>query len=149
CARGAARHMRNRDPRLLIAIAMPWLLMFALLGQMHERYLVWGAVVSAVALGVSIRLSMIHFIISAASTAMIVHVMLTDRKIESTLRAIDVLRSARPYASALVLVCVAVYLWNMLSNRIPIFQARQAKSSKISSLSLGPASEQAAADGVL
>ena len=149
CARGAARHMRNRDPRLLIAIAMPWLLMFALLGQMHERYLVWGAVVSAVALGVSIRLSMIHFIISAASTAMIVHVMLTDRKIESTLRAIDVLRSARPYASALVLVCVAVYLWNMLSNRIPIFEARQAKSRKISSLSLGPASEQAAADGVL
>src|SRR5205809_2730312 len=44
CARGAARHMRNRDPRLLIAIAMPWLLMFALLGQVHERYLVWGAV---------------------------------------------------------------------------------------------------------
>src|SRR6266496_1184933 len=147
CAYGAARHTRNRDPRLLIAIAAPWLLMFALLGQMHERYLMWGAVISAVALGVSIRLSMIHFIISAASTAMIVHVMLTDRKIESTLRAIDVLRSARPYASALVLVCVAVYLWNMLSNRIPIFQARQAKSSKISSLSLGPASEQAAADG--
>jgi len=75
--------------------------------------------------------------------------MLTDRKIESTLRAIDVLRSARPYASALVLVCVAVYLWNMLSNRIPIFQGRQAKSSKIPSLSLGPTPEQAAADGVL
>ena len=53
--------------------------MFALLGQMHERYLVWGAVVSAVALGVSVRLSIIHFIISAASTAMIVHVMLVDK----------------------------------------------------------------------
>src|SRR6266496_899369 len=138
CARGVARHIRDRDPRALIAIAAPWLLMFALLGQMHERYLIWGAVVSAVALGVSVRLSMIHFIISAASTAMIVHVMLTDRKIESTLRAIDVLRSARPYASALVLVCVAVCLWNMLSNRIPIFEARQAKSRKICSLSLGP-----------
>src|SRR6266571_1046563 len=47
CALGAARHTRNRDPRLLIAIVMPWLLMFALLGQMHERYLVWGAVISA------------------------------------------------------------------------------------------------------
>ena len=44
-----------------------------------ERYLVWGAVVSAVALGVSVRLSIIHFIISAASTAMIVHVMLVDK----------------------------------------------------------------------
>src|SRR6266567_5220285 len=47
CARGLARHLRDRDPRVLIAIAAPWLLMFALLGQMHERYLMWGAVVSA------------------------------------------------------------------------------------------------------
>src|SRR6266480_749423 len=34
CVRGAARHRRNRDPRVLIAITAPWLLMFALLGQM-------------------------------------------------------------------------------------------------------------------
>src|SRR6266853_627085 len=105
---------RYRDPRVLIAITAPWLLMFALLGQMHERYLVWGAVISAVALGVSFRLSIIHFIISAASTAMIVHVMLIDKKLESTLRAIDVLNDIRSYASGLVLVCVAVCLWNML-----------------------------------
>src|SRR6266576_3160000 len=138
CARGAARHTRDRDPRLLIAIAMPWLLMFALLGQMHERYLVWGAVVSAVALGVSVRLSILHFIISAASTAMIVHVMLTDRKIESTLRAIDVLRSARPYASALVLACVAVCLWDALSVRLPIlFRSRRYRWLEAASLSLG------------
>src|SRR5204862_6581891 len=99
CALGAARHARNRDPRLLIAIVMPWLLMFALLGQMHERYLVWGAVVSAVALGVSLRLSVVHFIISAMSTAMIVHVMLIDKKLETTLRVVDLLHSVRPYAS--------------------------------------------------
>ena len=92
CARGLARHLRDRDPRVLIAIAAPWLLMFALLGQMHERYLMWGAVVSAVALGVSVRLSIIHFILSAASTAMIVQVMLTDKKLEATLPAIDVLK---------------------------------------------------------
>src|SRR5213595_3728471 len=108
CARGMARHLRTRDPRMLIAIAAPWLLMFALLGQMHERYLVWGAVVSAVALGVSIRLSIVHFIISVVSTAMIMHVMLIDKKLDSTLRAIDVLHSIRPYASVLVLGCVAL-----------------------------------------
>src|SRR5438445_10044934 len=34
CARGVAQHAHDRDPRLLIAIAMPWLLMFALLGQL-------------------------------------------------------------------------------------------------------------------
>jgi hypothetical protein len=137
CARGAARHMRNRDARVLIAITAPWLLMFALLGQMHERYLVWGAVVSAVALGVSIPLSIIHFVISAASTAMIVHVMLVDKKLDATLRAIDVLHDIRPYASVLVLVCVAVYFWDALGWRIPAFRRGAVKTATTPSLSLG------------
>jgi hypothetical protein len=141
CAYGAARQVRDRDPRVLIAITAPWLLMFALLGQMHERYLVWGAVVSAVTLGVSLRLSIIHFIISAASTAMIVHVMLIDKKLEATLWAIDLLKHVRGYASVLVLACVAVYLWNTLP--LPVFQRRAVRSAGAPSLSLGPEPEEA------
>jgi hypothetical protein len=141
CAYGAARQVRDRDPRVLIAITAPWLLRFALLGQMHERYLVWGAVVSAVALGVSLRLSIIHFIISAASTAMIVHVMLIDKKLEATLWAIDLLKHIRGYASVLVLACVAVYLWNTLP--MPAFQRRAARLARTPSLSLGPEPEEA------
>jgi hypothetical protein len=144
CSLGAARHSRNRDPRLLIAIATPWLLMFALLGQMHERYLMWGAVVSAVALGVSLRLSTVHFIISAMSTAMIVHVMLIDKKLETTLGVVDLLRSVRPYASGLLLVCVAVCLWDTISTRVPVFQRgrRQARPEEVPALSPGPAPEE-------
>jgi len=141
CASGAARQVRDRDPRVLIAITAPWLLMFAQLGQMHERYLVWGAVVSAVALGVSLRLSIIHFIISAASTAMIVHVMLIDKKREARLWAIDLLKHIRGYASVLVLACVAVYLWNTLP--MPAFQRRATRSARTPSLSLGPEPEEA------
>src|SRR6266478_192606 len=103
CARGLARHLRDRDPRVLIAIAAPWLLMFALLGQMHERYLMWGAVVSAVALGVSVRLSIIHFILS----------------------------------------CIAVYLWETISTRIPAFRHGEVRSGATPSLSLGPEPEEA------
>ena len=143
CARGMAQHLRARDPRTLIAIATPWLLMFALLGQMHERYLMWGAVVSAVALGVSIRLSIVHFIISVVSTAMIMHVMLIDKKLDSTLRAIDALHSIRPYASVLMLGCVALYLWNALPVRIQVFQRGSAKAARAPSLSLGPEPEEA------
>jgi hypothetical protein len=143
CARGLARHLRDRDPRVLIAIAAPWLLMFALLGQMHERYLMWGAVVSAVALGVSVRLSIIHFILSAASTAMIVQVMLTDKKLEATLPTIDVLKHIRPYGSIVVLSCVAVYLWETISTRIPAFQHREIRSGATRSLSLAPEPEEA------
>ena len=142
-ARGLTRHLRARDPRALIAIAAPWFLMFALLGQMHERYLTWGAVVSAVALGVSVRLSIIHFIISIASTAMIVHVMLIDKKLDPTLRAIDFLQGVRPYASFVVLACVAVYVWDALALRIPVFQHREVRSGTTPSLSLGPEPEEA------
>jgi hypothetical protein len=143
CARGTARHLRGRDTRVLIAIAAPWLLMFGLLGQMHERYLMWGAVVSAVALGVSIRLSIVHFVISIVSAAMIVHVMLIDKKLDSTLRAIDLLHVIRPYASVLVLACVAVYLWHALPVRAPVFQRGSAKGARTPSLSLGPEPEEA------
>jgi hypothetical protein len=143
CARGAAQHLRNRDPRALIAIAAPWLLMFALLGQMHERYLMWGAVVSAVALGVSIRLSIVHFIISAASTAMIIHVMLVDKKLDATLRAIDVLDGIRLYASVLVLLCVVLYFWDALGWRIPALRRRAAKAVTTHSVPLGPEPKEA------
>ena len=143
CARGLARHLRDRDPRVLIAIAAPWLLMFALLGQMHERYLTWGAVVSAVALGVSVRLSIIHFILSAASTAMIVDVMLTDKKLDATLPAIDLLKHIGPYASIVVLTCVAVYLWETIATRIPAFRHGEVRSGATPSLSLAPEPEEA------
>jgi hypothetical protein len=143
CARGLARHLRDHDARALIAIAAPWLLMFALLGQMHERYLMWGAVVSAVALGVSVRLSIIHFIISIASTAMILHVMLIDKKLQATLPAIDALKHIRPYGSLVVLGCVAVYLWDTLSIRVLIFQPRDIRSGATPSLPLGPEPEEA------
>ena len=139
--RRRATGSRSRRSRVLIAITAPWLLMFALLGQMHERYLMWGAVVSAVAMGVSLRLSIIHFIISAASTAMIVHVMLIDKKLETTLWAIDLLKHIRGYASVLVLACVAVYLWNTVP--IPAFQRRARRSTRTPSLSLGPEPEEA------
>jgi len=99
--------------------------------------------VSAVALGVSIRLSIVHFIISAASTAMIVHVMLTDKKLDATLRAIDVLQGVRPYASGLVLACVAIYLWDALALRIPAFQRRDARTATATSLPLAPEPEEA------
>ena len=142
CARGAAWHRRNRDPRLLIAIAMPWLLMFALLGQMHERYLMWGAVVSAVAFAVSIRLSVLHFIISFASLTMIAHVMLIDKKLHSTLGAIELLNVLRPYASGLVLACVAACLWDALAVRPTLFQSRRYRWLEPASLSLGTAAEE-------
>ena len=125
CALGAARHARARDSRLLIAIVTPWLLMFALLAQMHERYLLWGAVLSSVALGVSVRLTVVHFVLSLMSATMITQVLLMDKKLGPTLSTIDFLERARPIASFLLLICVAIYFREVLSNRAPLFPARR------------------------
>ncbi len=122
CGLGAARHARRRDPRLLIAIAAPWLAMFALLPQMHERYLLWGAVVSAVALGVSLRLTTLHFLFSIMSATMITQVLLMDKKLGPTLSTIDFLERIRPIPSCLLLLCVALYFREALSTRPPYFR---------------------------
>jgi len=111
CARGAARLAGNRDTGILTALATPWLLMFMLLGQMHERYLMWGAIVSAAAFGTNARLSLVHFLFSAASAMMIVNVMLMDKQTEATLPAIHFLGEATPWGSSIVIVSTCVYLW--------------------------------------
>ena len=53
---------------------------------------------------------------------MIVQVMLTDKKLEATLPTIEVLKHIRPYGSIVVLTCIAVYLWETISTRIPAFR---------------------------
>jgi len=122
CALGAARHARDRDPRMLIAFAVPWLVMFAILGQMQERYLLWGGVVSALALGVSVRTAIISMLLSLASTAMIAHVMLRDKNLTATMPLIHFLDSIQPYAPWLILAGVGLFFWETISTRAPLFR---------------------------
>ena len=129
CAFGAARHARHRDPRVLVAFATPWLVMFAVLGQMQERYLVWGGVVSALALGVSMRTAVVSLLLSLASTAMIAHVMLLDKKLAPTMPLIDFLNNIRPYAPWLILAGVSVFFWETISTRAPLFKRRSRTDS--------------------
>ncbi len=67
CAFGAARHDRRRDPRFLVAVIAPWIVMFAVMGQMHQRYLLWGAALSCVAAGVDPGLVALHLLLSVVS----------------------------------------------------------------------------------
>jgi hypothetical protein len=124
CALGAARHARHRDPRMLVAFAVPWLVMFAILGQMQERYLLWGGVVSALALGVSMRTAIVSMMLSIASTAMIAHVMLRDKNLVATMPLISFLDSIRPYAPWLIIAGVALFFWETISTRAPLYKRR-------------------------
>jgi hypothetical protein len=53
CAAAAAMHASRQSPRFLLAVTTPWVLMYALLPHMHERYMVWGVAIGAVTIVLS------------------------------------------------------------------------------------------------
>lgn len=55
CAVALARHARWHNRSFLFALTAPWVLMFALLPQMIDRYLVWAVATSAAVAAISIR----------------------------------------------------------------------------------------------
>lgn len=60
CGFAAARQARRRDRRVLVSLVLPWALMFALMMQMHERYLMYAAVLSASWLAVGAGPTLMH-----------------------------------------------------------------------------------------
>ena len=48
-------------------MAAPWVAMFAVLAQMHQRYLMWGAALTCMAVAVSPGLVVVHLLLSAIS----------------------------------------------------------------------------------
>ncbi|HEX9670136.1 MAG TPA: hypothetical protein VGC93_11710 [Thermoanaerobaculia bacterium] len=67
CARFAADAARAAQPRILAAFAAPWLLAFALMPQMHERYLVYGAVATAAAAAALGGFALLHLAVTAVA----------------------------------------------------------------------------------
>ena len=79
CAVAVAWQSRRRDSRVLMALAAPWVVGFALMPQMHERYLLWGACATAAAVAVGPAGLLIHLAVTAASAAMIWHYLLDQQ----------------------------------------------------------------------
>lgn len=56
---GAAVHYRRNDTRFLVAMAAPWVIAYCLMTQMHGRYLIWGAAMSALLAGTSVGMALL------------------------------------------------------------------------------------------
>jgi hypothetical protein len=69
-AAAAAVHSRRRDPRFLLTLIVPWIVMPLVLGQMGSRYLLWAAVISCVTVGISTGLTLLHVLLSILATGM-------------------------------------------------------------------------------
>ena len=57
--------------RLLAAVVVPWMLMPNLLAQMMNRYEMWGAVLSAMLIGISSGLGLLHVLVTLVAAGMI------------------------------------------------------------------------------
>src|SRR5207253_2134445 len=101
---------RRRDPRMLVALVTPWLLMFALLPQMHERYLVYAAAVSVLAAGVDLGLTLLHLLVTAIATVMIAQGMLL-KKPDFAPAWLRFVNGTHPDVGWLVLLCAAIFLY--------------------------------------
>jgi hypothetical protein len=76
CIVGLVLHHRRRDIGFFYALVAPWLLAYALLPQMIERYLMWPAVVCAAAASVRFGGFLLYLAMSLAAWIMMLHYML-------------------------------------------------------------------------
>jgi hypothetical protein len=115
CSFAVARKSRRNDPAALIAIITPWLLLFSLLTQMHERYLLWAAACSAVCVAIGPGWGLLHLLLTAIATSAIVRVLLDfggNRPDIPTLK--HILQGMHPGVSWAVLLCAAIFLYGTL-----------------------------------
>jgi hypothetical protein len=78
CGVGAALQSRRRHPRFLAAVVAPWALMPNVLCQMMCRYQIWGAVLSALLIGIGSGMALLHILMTCLCTGMILNQLLPN-----------------------------------------------------------------------
>ena len=73
---GAARMDKANDKRFLLAVVAPWVVMFAFLGQMHERYLLFAAGISCCFVLLGVGWTLMSLFWTVLTFMMTIHVML-------------------------------------------------------------------------
>ena len=116
CAWKLALFERTNSALALLALFAPWVFMFTLLPQMHERYLLWGAALGAAAVGVSFSLTMLHLVLSVLSTGMIAYVMLS-RNPNFAPKLFEFLHQHQVLSDWLVVGSAAFLLWALIRPR--------------------------------
>ena len=112
CGRFAARH-RYADPtRFLVSVTAPWILAYALLPRMHERYLVWGAACSALYAWRDRRWLLFHVVLGLLALAPMILLMLQNVG-RGEFRLARALVAIRPFMAWTILVLSALLIVGM------------------------------------
>jgi hypothetical protein len=94
----------------MYALTAVWVVAFAVLPQMHERYLLWGAVVSGLCVAVSPRAAMLHLLTMVLATVMIGQQLL-EMHPDVWPAMLRVLRRTCPHLGWVVLVVAGMWIW--------------------------------------
>lgn len=114
---GLSLAAKRRDPAgVFYALTAVWVVAFAILPQMHERYLIWGAVVSGLCVAVSPRAAMLHLLTLLLATVMIGHQLLNVNP-QAWPAMHHVLQQTCPHLGWVVLVVAAMWLWLAIFGR--------------------------------
>lgn len=105
CGLAAAVQARRQSPRTLIALAAPWVLMYAILPQMHERYLLWGAAVTSLGVGINLELTFLFLLTTWIACANILW------RISNNGPLADLLRGMLPDIAWVTVLLALIYLY--------------------------------------
>jgi hypothetical protein len=108
---GLAMHSALRSRATLVALAAPWLIMFAVLMQMHERYLTYAAAISAILAGYGVGFTLLHGLITVLAVALLHH---PDVNAARWPGMHEIIHGMYPGAGWAVLLLAGVFMWVIL-----------------------------------
>jgi hypothetical protein len=115
CSIGAAIHSKRGSSRFLIAVVAPWIVMFAVLPQMHERYLLWGAALSAMTVAISPGLALLHLLLSVVACSQEAQQMLNlgirQGAVQRDNIFLTIFRGWNPGMGWAVMLCAAIFVY--------------------------------------
>ncbi|MGD0137706.1 MAG: hypothetical protein ABSD28_02430 [Tepidisphaeraceae bacterium] len=110
CGIGAAIHDRRRETRFLASMVAPWLLFFMILTQMHGRYSIWAAGLSALLAGVGSGMALLGVLVSIVSLlGMVENQLLFSR--DWSPDTLELLRSCDPGLGWVLVLSALIYLY--------------------------------------
>lgn len=108
----AAIQSRRGSMRVLLALSAPWILFYAILAQMHDRYLVFAAGITALSAGVGPGYIALHLLLSVIATAPMIG---KDGGKFIPQSIAEYLPSIFPDIGYVVLMIAAIFLWTAFS----------------------------------
>jgi hypothetical protein len=117
CSFGAAMHDKRGSPRFLAAVAAPWVVMFAVLPQMHDRYLMWGAAITSLTVALGPGFAMLHLLVTVIAYGHEATQMMRRHASAGDLRpwirddVYNVVTGWNPGIAWALLLCAAIYVY--------------------------------------